>query len=232
MGALEDTGLIVPIGGWVLAEVARQAKSWHDAHPDRPTLSVKVNLSERQLGQANFVGQLRDILARTGVDPGGLYLEIAEEVLRHEPDAIAATLTEAQALGVKLALDHFGTGYSSLSQLRRLDLDMLTVDRSFVTGLGHSEEDATIVTHVIGVAKALGLVTVAEGVEEEIQVERLRELSCDLAQGYLFSHPQPPYVIAELLGQSLDQEWQPPTKPADDQAAPVVVLDRFDAAAR
>jgi EAL domain-containing protein (putative c-di-GMP-specific phosphodiesterase class I) len=133
---------------------------------------------------------------------------------------------------VKLALDHFGTGYSSLSHLRRLDLDMLTVDRSFVAGLGHSQEDATIVTHVIGMAKALGMVTVAKGVEEEVQVQRLRDLSCDLAQGYLFSHPQPPYVITELLGRATGQEWRPPSKPADDLAAPVVVVDRFGAAAR
>ncbi len=232
MSALEDTGLILPIGRWVIDEVARQAKAWHDAYPDRPTLSIKVNVSERQLGQANFVSQLRDTLARFGTDPSGLYLEIAEGVLRHEPDAITATLTEAHGLGVKLALDHFGTGYSSLSHLRRLGLDMLTVDRSFVAGLGHSEEDATIVTHVIGMAKALGMVTVAEGVEEDVQVQRLRDLSCDLAQGYLFSHPQPPYVITELLGRATGQEWQPPSRPADDLAAPVVVLDRFDAASR
>jgi diguanylate cyclase (GGDEF)-like protein len=232
MGALEDTGLIVPIGRWVLDEVARQSKVWRDAFPDRPTLSVKINVSERQLGQANFVGQLRDTLTRTGADPTTLYLEIAEGVLRHDPDAITATLNEAHGLGVKLALDHFGTGYSSLSHLRRLDLDMLTVDRSFVSGLGHSQEDATIVTHVIGMAKALGMVTVAEGVESEVQMERLRALACDLAQGYLFSQPQPPYVISELLGRAHDEEWQPPGKPADDQAAPVVMGDRFDAAAR
>ena len=95
MGALEDTGLIVPIGGWVVEEVARQSKAWHDAFPDRPTLTVKVNVSERQLGQANFVSQLRDALTRTGADPAWIYLEIAESVLMHDPDAIAATLPEA-----------------------------------------------------------------------------------------------------------------------------------------
>jgi diguanylate cyclase (GGDEF)-like protein len=231
MGALEDTGLIVPIGTWVVEEVARQSKAWHDAFPDRPTLTVKVNVSERQLGQANFVSQLRDALTRSGADPSWIYLEIAESVLMHDPDAIAATLGDAGALGVKIALDHFGTGYSSLSHIRRLGLAMLTIDKSFVDGLGHSHEDTTIVGHVIGMAKALGLVTVAEGVEDDSQVERLRELNCDLAQGFFFSHPQPPYVITELLAQTRgNQEWQPPTKTSDETAAPVVVVDRFDPA--
>jgi diguanylate cyclase (GGDEF)-like protein len=231
MGALEDTGLIVPIGAWVVEEVTRQSKAWHDAFPDRPTLTVKVNVSERQLGQANFVSQLRDALSRSGADPSWIYLEIAENVLRHDPAAIAATLAEAGALGVKIALDHFGTGYSSLSHIRRLGLAMLTIDKSFVDGLGHSHEDTTIVEHVIGMAKALGLVTVAEGVEDDGQVERLRQLNCDLAQGFFFSHPQPPYVITELLAQTRgNQEWQPPTKSSDESAAPVVVVDRFDPA--
>jgi len=231
MSALEDTGLIVPIGTWVIEEVARQSKAWHDAFPDRPTLTVKVNVSERQLGQANFASQLRDALARTGADPSWLYLEIAESVLMHDPEAIAATLAEARAVGVKLALDHFGTGYSSLSHVRGLGLSMLTVDKSFVDGLGQSHEDTTIVEHVIGMAKALGLVTVAEGVEDDQQIERLRELNCDLAQGFFFSHPQPPYVITELLAQTRsDQEWQPPSRTTDEQAAPAVVVDRFDPA--
>ncbi len=108
---------------------------------------------------------------------------------------------------------------------------MLTIDKSFVDGLGHSHEDTTIVEHVIGMAKALGLVTVAEGVEDDGQVERLRQLNCDLAQGFFFSHPQPPYVITELLAQTRgNQEWQPPAKTSDETAAPVVVVDRFDPA--
>jgi diguanylate cyclase (GGDEF)-like protein len=233
MGALEDTGLIVPIGSWVLEEVARQSKAWHDAFPDRPTLTVKVNVSERQLAQANFTSQLREVLNHTGVDPSWIYLEIAESVLMHEPDAMSETLTEARSLGVKLALDRFGTGYSSLAHIRRLSLAMLTVDKAFVDGLGHSHEDTAIVEHVIGMAKALGMVTVAEGVEDDGQIERLRQLNCDLGQGFYFSHPQPPYVITDLLGRSRgDQEWQPPERsPGEDGAdgadAPAVVVDRF-----
>ncbi len=229
MGALEDTGLIVPIGTWILEEVTRQAKVWNDSFPDRPTLTVKVNVSERQLGQANFVSLLRDSLSRSGADPGELYLEIAESVLMHDPDAISATLAEARTLGVKLALDNFGTGYSSLAYLRRLGLSMLTIDKSFVDGIGNSHEDTVIVEHVVGMGKALGLVTVAEGVGKDSQIEHLRQLNCDLAQGPYYSDPQPPYVITELLGETAsNQEWRPPHKPADVHAAPVVVVDRFD----
>ncbi len=232
MAALEDTGLIVPIGGWIIEEVARQCKAWNDSFPDRPTLTVKINVSERQLGQANFVSLVHDALERSGADPAWIYLEIAEGVLMHDPAAISETLTAVRGLGVNLAIDHFGTGYSSLIHLRQLHLAMLTIDRSFVEGLMGSHEDTTIVEHVMGMAKALGMVTVAEGVEEVDQIEILRKLNCDLAQGWYFSYPQPPYVITELLAQGVSQEWAPPEKPADDYAAPVVVVDRFEAADR
>ena len=230
MDALEDTGLIVPIGGWIIEEVARQCRAWHDAFPDRPTLTVKINVSERQLGQANFVSQVQAALERSNADPAWIYLEIAEGVLMHDPTAISDMLAEVRGLGVNLAIDHFGTGYSSLIHLRRLQLAMLTIDSSFVDGLVGSHEDTIIVDHVIGMAKALGMVTVAEGVEQAEQVERLRELNCDLAQGWYFSHPQPPSVITSLLAEGGDEEWEPPERPADDYAAPVVVVDRFEPA--
>ena len=154
-------------------------------------------------------------------------------MLQSDAETMWTILREAKADGVALALDDFGTGYSSLSYLRQLKLDMLTIDKSFVDGLGYSREDTTIVEHVIGMAKALGIVTVAEGVETESQVERLRELNCDLAQGYYFSHPQPPYVITELLGRTGGRsEWRPPERSSDEDgdeppelAAPVVVVD-------
>ena len=127
---------------------------------------------------------------------------------------------------MSIALDSFGAGYSSLSHLRDLHLDMLTIDRSFVDGVGHSDEDTTIIEHIIGMAKALGIVVVAEGVEDERQVELLRQLNCDLAQGFYFSHPQPPYVITDLL-QSIDDrgEWRPPEPEVDDGSAPVVMVE-------
>ena len=225
--ALEETGLIVPIGNWVIEEVARQSRAWQDAFPDRPAINVKVNVSARQLAQANFVTGLTDALARAGTEPARIYLEIADSVLQADPDSMQAVLNEVRAQGVSLALDDFGTGYSSLNYLRLLKLDMLTIDKSFVDGLGQSSEDAIIVEHIIGIAKALGIVTVAEGVEAAEQVEHLRRLNCDLALGYFFSHPQPPYVITELLGSSSGSgEWRPVAgSETVDHDAPVVVVD-------
>ena len=227
---LEESGLIVPIGNWVLEEIARQSRTWQEAFPDRPAINVTVNISARQLAQANFVSHLTAVLAESGTDPARIYLEIAESVLQADPESMWAILRDAQAHGVSLALDDFGTGYSSLNYLRQLKLDMLTIDKSFVDGLGQSAEDATIIEHVIGIAKALGIVTVAEGVEAVEQVDQLRRLNCDLAQGYYFSHPQPPYVITELLGRVSDnREWQPVGRVPDasdaEHEAPVVVVD-------
>jgi diguanylate cyclase (GGDEF)-like protein len=232
MGALEETGLIIPIGSWVLEEVARQSRAWQDGFPDRPAITVKVNVSGRQLAQANFLSHLAEVMASTGAEPGHLYLEISSSVLERDATTMWAVLREAKAQGLSLAIDDFGTGYSSFSYLRKVQLDMLTVHQSFVEGLGQSQEDTNIVEHIIAMAKALGIATVAEGVETAEQVDRLRQLNCDLAQGYYFSHPQPPYVITDLLSRTtVDGEWSPAERPDDgieevDAAAPVVVLDR------
>ncbi|MEZ5141947.1 MAG: bifunctional diguanylate cyclase/phosphodiesterase [Acidimicrobiales bacterium] len=227
--ALEDTGLIVPVGAWVIDEVCHQSRRWQDQFPDRPPLNIKTNVAARQLAQANFVEHLRDCLQRSGVDADRICLEISEGALMYDVASAWSTLRAAKALGISLALDDFGTGYSSLSYLRQFSLDLLKIDKSFVDGLLTSPEDATIVEHVIGMAKALGIVTVAEGVETEEQVERLRAMSCDLAQGYYFSHPQPPDVIAHLLDHNANpQEWRPPTRANGETGtgsdAPVVVL--------
>jgi diguanylate cyclase (GGDEF)-like protein len=227
MGALEDTGLIVPIGNWILEEVCFQSKKWQDAFPDRPALNIKVNVSARQLAQANFVMHLKECLEVTGADADRITLEITEGALMYDVTSAWSTLREAKALGISLALDDFGTGYSSLSYLRQFSLDLLKIDQSFVEGLGHSREDTTIIEHVIGMAKALGIVTVAEGVETEEQVTQLRAMNCDLAQGYYFSHPQPPDVISHLMSDTGNrQEWRPPPKTTRfeeiDDRAPVV----------
>ena len=227
--AMEDTGLIVPIGSWILQEVCAQSRRWQDEFPDRPPLNIKTNVSARQLAQANFVEHLKESLETSGADPDRICLEITEGALMYDVASAWSTLRAAKALGISLALDDFGTGYSSLSYLRQFSLDLLKIDKSFVDGLLQSREDATIVEHVIGMAKALGIVTVAEGVETEEQVEVLRAMSCDLAQGYYFSHPQPPDVIAHLMERNANrQEWRPPSKAEavkDRTDAPVVVLD-------
>ncbi|MEJ5256404.1 MAG: bifunctional diguanylate cyclase/phosphodiesterase [Acidimicrobiales bacterium] len=225
--ALEETGLIVPVGDWIIEEACRQSRAWQDAYPDRPALNVKINISPRQLAQATFVEHLRETLEATRADPDRICLEVSEHGLLPGVDTWT-TLREAKALGVSLALDDFGTGYSSLSFLRRFSLDLLSIDRSFVAGIGESREDTTIVEHIIGMAKALGIVTVAEGVETEQQMVHLRSVNCDLAQGQYFSDPQPPAVIAELLADtSARQEWRPPPR-AETSDAAVVRVDRFE----
>ncbi len=226
--ALEETGLIVPVGNWIISEVCHQSRRWQDEYPDRPALNIKINVSARQLGQANFTDHLRGALESSGADPDRICLEMAEGALQYDVASAWSTLRQAKGLGVSLAIDDFGTGYSSLSYLRQFNLDLLTIDKSFVDGLGRNREDTIIVEHVIAMAKALGIVTVAEGVEEERQVEQLRSMNCDLAQGHYFSHPQPPDVISHLMGRNGNrQEWRPPADGEVDEHAPVVVLSRF-----
>ncbi len=231
MTALEQTGLIVPVGNWVLDEVCRQAFRWQQDYPDRPALNLKVNVSPRQLAQSGFVPHLRECLATSQADPDHICLEVNERGLLEHVETAWSTLREAKALGVSLALDDFGTGYSSLGFLRTISLDLLSIDRSFIAGIGGSPEDATIVEHVIGMAKALGIVTVAEGVETEEQMNTLRSMNCDLAQGWYFSAPQPPDVISELLDRSGgNHEWSPPEPSTNVEDAPVVHVDRFQPA--
>ena len=210
MPALEESGLIVPIGNWIVEEVCAQSRRWQDAYPDRPAVNIKMSVSARQLAQATFVQHLEDSLASSGADPDRISLEITEGALMYDVQSAWSTLREAKALGISLALDDFGTGYSSLSYLRQFSLDLLKVDESFVDGIGHSREDTTIVEHVIGMARSLGIVTVAEGVTTEAQAQQLRAMNCDLAQGNYFSEPQPPSVIDELLTRGTGDEWVPP----------------------
>jgi predicted signal transduction protein with EAL and GGDEF domain len=215
--ALEETGLIVPVGVWVLEQACRQAHAWSTAHPDQAPLMVTVNVSARQLAQADFAEVLRRVLTVTGVDPGTICLEITEGALIADVDAAWSMLRQAKGLGVYLALDDFGTGFSSLSFLRQFRLDIVKIDKSFVDGLGQSREDTTIVEHVVGMARGLGMVTVAEGVETAAQVRHLRSLGCHMAQGYHYSRPQPPSVIDRILGLPPTEGWR-----ADDVAARAV----------
>jgi diguanylate cyclase (GGDEF)-like protein len=218
---LDESGLVVPIGEWMMAEVCAQSRRWQDAYPDRPALNIKVSVAARQLAQATFVAHLRDHLSASGAEPERISLEITEGALMYDVQSAWSTLREAKSLGISLALDDFGTGYSSLSYLRQFSLDLLKIDRSFVEGIGHSREDATIVEHVIGMAKALGIVTVAEGVSSEAQAEALRAMSCDLAQGPCFSEAQPASVIDRMLS-GIDQGWTPPAQLHPDLPAPGV----------
>jgi diguanylate cyclase (GGDEF)-like protein/PAS domain S-box-containing protein len=195
----EDSGLIEPIGRWVQETACRQALGWHELHPDRRPLDVAVNLSARQVAHRDLADQVREVLARTGLEPVNLRLEVTESVLVEESASATATLEALSELGVRLVLDDFGTGYSSLAYLNRFPFDALKIDRSFIDGLGLEQERTAIVEAVIGMARALSLDAIAEGVESEEQLAELRRLGCDFAQGHLFSRPLAPQKLTALL---------------------------------
>jgi diguanylate cyclase (GGDEF)-like protein len=199
----EESGLIIPIGAWVLEQACSQLRDWHLLGPADPRGSVEVNLSARQIDDPGIVATVEQILARTGLPPEHLTLEITESALMRDAASALVVLSALKELGVLLAIDDFGTGYSSLSYLQRFPLDVLKVDRMFVEELGMRTGGDEIVSAVIKLAHALGLQVVAEGVETEQQFEVLRSLDCDFAQGFLFSRPVPAAELRALFGRQL-----------------------------
>ncbi|HEX6380415.1 MAG TPA: EAL domain-containing protein [Acidimicrobiia bacterium] len=196
----EETGLIVPIGAWVLDQATAQAARWRERSWGR-SLTMNVNLSARQLRQPDLIPRLMAALLATGTDPSQLCLELTETTFMDDARSHSEVLDGIRGLGLGLAIDDFGTGYSSLTYLKRLPVSVLKIDQAFVRGLGRDASDTAIVKSVIDLAHALGLVVVAEGVEDGGQVAHLRKLGCDQAQGYFFARPQP----AEELEQQLDR---------------------------
>jgi diguanylate cyclase (GGDEF)-like protein len=198
----EETGVIKSIGDWVLAESCRQADHWREAGPGSTPLRVCVNLSARQHADPQLVETVSRVVDEAGIEPSSLCLEITEGIVMQDEEAALGTLRALKDLGVTISMDDFGSSQSSLGALKRFPLDVLKVDRSFVAGLGEEAEDAAIVTAVINMAHALGLVTVADGVETGRQLELLKQVGCDVGQGYYFARPRPADAIAELLGAS------------------------------
>ena len=198
VGLSEETGLIVPLGRWVLHEACRQARQWQLAAP-ATKLAISVNLSARQLQQPGLVDEIGAVLRDTRLDPGSLRLEITETAVMHDAPATLSKLEALKALGVQLAIDDFGTGYSSLGYLKRFPVDTLKIDRSFVKGIGRDVEDSAIVRAVITVAKSLGLSVTAEGIETADQLDQLRALGCDHGQGYFFAKPMTSDRVPALL---------------------------------
>jgi diguanylate cyclase (GGDEF)-like protein/PAS domain S-box-containing protein len=199
----EETGLIVPLGRWVLEEACRQAKEWQVSYPTDPPLGMSVNLSAAQFKHPELGAGVAEVLRQSGLDPRDLILEITESMVVEDAGAALATLQELKSLGVRVAVDDFGTGYSSLSYLKLFPVDFLKIDRSFVAGLGRDPEDEGLVRASIELAHALGLQAVAEGVENEEQLERLRVLGCDLAQGFYFQKPFPHDAASKSLAARL-----------------------------
>jgi len=198
----EETGLILQIGQWVLEQACAQAAHWQAERPERAFV-MALNLSPRQLAQPDLPQLVGGAVAASGIDPGQLCLEITESVLVHDFAAAVAALRELKELGVRLAVDDFGTGYSSLTYLKGFPVDVLKIDRSFVAGVGRDAEDAPIVSAVVGLARALGMTTVAEGVETPEQLFEVRRLGCASAQGYYFARPRPRAGFEELLAGGL-----------------------------
>jgi diguanylate cyclase (GGDEF)-like protein/PAS domain S-box-containing protein len=220
---LEETGLIVPVGDWVMLEACRQMRRWHQAGFDQ--LDVAVNVSARQMEGRRLIGAVHSALAATDLPAAALELELTESLLMRDPPAVAGMLGELKSLGLQVAVDDFGTGYSSLSYLKRFPLDNLKVDRAFVQDIAASAGDASITRAVIHMGHELALKVVAEGVETAEQLEALRAAGCDEIQGYYFSKPLPAAEITALLdsGKSL-----PMREGMGGQHAPQPI---FDAAA-
>ncbi len=195
----EETGLIEPIERWVLDVACRQATRWHASRPDSRPLGLSVNLSARHFAQRELEATVSDVLACTGIEPASLCLEITESVLLEEPDRAAATIARLERLGVRFLLDDFGTGYSSLAYLSGLPIGGLKVDRSFVKDLGNESRSTAITTAIVRMAQALAVEVIAEGVETERQLQALRELRCELAQGFHLHRPMAADAISELL---------------------------------
>jgi diguanylate cyclase (GGDEF)-like protein/PAS domain S-box-containing protein len=193
----EETGLIVPLGQWVLDEACDQWRRWQGAGVDVGMLSV--NLSARQLSAGSFATSVSNAIRRNKLVPSSLSFEITENVLMEDVEFSIESLVGLKALGVRLAVDDFGTGYSSLAYLKRLPLDSLKIDRAFVDGLGTDRNDSAIVAAVVAVAGALGLGVTAEGVETDRQLDELRRLGCDYAQGYRFARPLPADEFAAFI---------------------------------
>lgn len=195
----EETGLIVPIGGWVLEQACRQIMAWRSEFPDQSALMVNVNLSPRQFQEPHLVETISRALRESGLAPAWLKLEITEGVIMRDVESAIKTLWQLKEIGVQLAIDDFGMGYSSLSYLKQLPLDILKIDRTFVHGIGHNAEDTAIVRAIIAMAKSLNLSIVGEGIETAEQASLLQEWDCERGQGFFFSRPVAADDLSALL---------------------------------
>ncbi|MGZ5047342.1 MAG: bifunctional diguanylate cyclase/phosphodiesterase [Usitatibacter sp.] len=199
IGAAEESGIIVALGEWVLHEALHRAKNWQS--PGRP-LTISVNVSANQLARPSFVEGLRALVAETGIDPGLVELEVTEGVIIEGAGDAREALFQVAALGVGIAIDDFGTGYSGLAYLKRLPIDTVKIDQSFVRDLTVDPDDAAIVTAIVAMSRSLGIDVVAEGVESEEQLEALKRLGCQRAQGFLLARPMTAANVVRFLGRA------------------------------
>jgi diguanylate cyclase (GGDEF)-like protein/PAS domain S-box-containing protein len=198
--AAEESGLIVPLGRWVLQEACRQARSWQLRYPSDPPLSIAVNVSARQFQQARLHNDVATALRESGLAPRDLTLEITESLLMEDSEATMARLRALKGIGVRLGVDDFGTGYSSLAYLQRFPVDHLKLDKRFVDSIGRRQDGEVLAKAVVNLGTSLGLETVAEGIEMHDQASQLVELGCEFGQGYHFSRPLSAQQMEALLG--------------------------------
>jgi EAL domain-containing protein (putative c-di-GMP-specific phosphodiesterase class I) len=196
----EETGMILPLGAWVLESACDQLVEWQ--RQGRPYLRVAVNVSARQMAEQDFVQGVARVLAETGLDPVTLELELTESAVMNDVEHAIGVMLELKKLGVKLAIDDFGTGYSSLAHLKRFAVDVLKIDQAFVRDLTIDPDDAAIVTTIIALAANLNLQVISEGVETLDQMSFLREHGCSQMQGYYFSRPVPATAIGNVLDEN------------------------------
>lgn len=203
----EETGLIVPLGEWVLRTACQQNRMWREM--GFPPLRVSVNLSARQFQEADLLAMIESVLRETGLPANGLSIELTESIVMTNPEKTIVTLNQLKSMGIKISIDDFGTGYSSLSYLKRFPLDTLKIDKSFINGVTSEPDAAAIAIAVTQMAHSLKLAVVAEGVETVEQLKFLQNCSCDSYQGFYFSRPLSPADFTDLLAQhSSVQEWR------------------------
>lgn len=219
----EETGLIVQIGQWVLEEACRQLRRWQEHYPNSQVMQMSVNLSGKQFVQPNLIGNIRDVLRRTGVDPSNLKLELTESVVMDNVDVAISTLRQIRGIGVDLSVDDFGTGYSSLSYLHKFPLTTLKIDRSFVMDM-KKDENKEIVRTIVMLAHTLGMDVIAEGIETQDQMLQLRSLHTKYGQGYYFSKPLPGMEATKLVAE--DKQWAvaPALRPTQEPVEQPITL--------
>jgi EAL domain-containing protein (putative c-di-GMP-specific phosphodiesterase class I) len=206
LGAAEESGLIVPLGEWVLREACAQGAAWRSSSWD---IGVSVNLSARQITAPAFSARVAAILAETGLPPEALTVEVNERILVEEDGLIIERLADLHQLGVRMAIDDFGTGYASLAYLRQLPLDIIKIDPSFVAGLGHDDTLTLLTRTVVQVGRDLGLRVIAEGIEQPRQLAALREMGCGYGQGFLVARPMGVPGVEALIRTSADTPDEP-----------------------
>jgi EAL domain-containing protein (putative c-di-GMP-specific phosphodiesterase class I) len=195
----EEIGLIIPMNRQLLREACQHLRSWQSEFPSSPPLTMSVNITSREFAQPDLATEIRKLLEQTGVDPGCLQLEITETIAMGDAEKSGHVLAQLKATGIGLSIDDFGTGYSSLSRLRRIPVDTLKIDRAFISHMDSDPESREIVRIIIMLAHNLGLKVVAEGAETEEHINLLKQLNCEMAQGYFFSRPADDQAMAKLL---------------------------------